>query len=108
MDPLAVAALAVGVVLIAAAAFVLGRRMKAKAAPEDARRLEEYDFYPFVVNPDGHVEFDAAMFSESVDYLLRNRNPRAARELIVIGEQNLVRDTFPTQALNEYKGLYAS
>jgi class 3 adenylate cyclase len=108
MDPLAVAALLAGVVLVAAAAFGLGRRVKPTALAEDARRLEEYDFYPFVVNPDGHVEFDAALFSEGVDQLLRNRNPRAARELIVIGEQNLVRDTFPTEPLNEYKRLYAS
>lgn len=108
MDPIVVSALvAAGVVLVAAGSFLLGRRLQPEAAVDDARRLEEYDFYPFVVNPEGHVEFDSVMFSEGVRQLLRNRNPRAARELIVIGEQNLVRDTFPTDALNDYKRFYA-
>lgn len=108
MDPIAVAALIAVFVLVAGGSFLVGRRMKSGPGPVDERRLEEYGFYPFVVNAEGHVEFDAAMFSEGVRHLLQNRNPRAARELIVIGEQNLVRDTFPTDALSDYKRLYTS
>ena len=107
MEPLAVAALVVGAVLVAAGFFFAGRRSTPRVAVDDARRLEEYDFYPFVVNADGHVEFDGVLFSEGVLHLLKHRNSRAARELVVIGEQNLVRDTFPTDALNDYKRFYA-
>ncbi len=72
------------------------------------RRLEEYDFYPFVANPEGHVEFHADAFNEAVAYFLNERNEQAARELIVIGEQNLVRDTFSSDRLQSYKELYAA
>lgn len=68
--------------------------------------LEEYDFYPFTVNAAGHVEFDSARFSRAVEHLLIETNPRAAGELIVIGEQNQVRETFPTDALNAYRKLF--
>lgn len=107
MDPLAVVALVALIGVVAVGSFLIGRRMKPRAGAGEARGLEEYEFYPFVVNAEGHVEFDAVMFSEGVRHLLRNRNPRAARELIVIGEQNLVRDTFPTDTLADYKRLYA-
>lgn len=106
MEPVVVVALAAAVVLVVGVSFLLGRRMQLRLGSGETRRLEEYEFYPFVVNAEGHVEFDTAMFSKGVGHLLRNRNPLAARELIVIGEQNLVRDTFPTDALNEYKRLY--
>ena len=109
----------VAVVVAVAAAmvavgFVLGRR--ASVSPENARppdasqlpRLEEYDFYPFIVNEAGYVEFDADAFSQAVEYLLQHRNARAAGELIVIGEQNLVRDTFGTAPLARYKELYVA
>ena len=90
--------------------WLLGRRQTAtaKGTATDPRRLEEYDFYPFRIDPAGHVEFDPDAFDVAVRHLLEERNPRAARELIVIGEQNLVRDTFPTEQLGRYKALYAA
>ncbi|MFZ0013087.1 MAG: hypothetical protein WAL25_03125 [Acidimicrobiia bacterium] len=60
-----------------------------------------------MVNKDGHVEFDADLFTSGVRHLRQNRDERAAGELIVIGEQNLVRETFTTEAPDDYKGLYA-
>ncbi|GMQ84927.1 MAG: hypothetical protein BMS9Abin07_0492 [Acidimicrobiia bacterium] len=72
------------------------------------QRLEEFDFYPFVVSPEGHVEFSAEAFDEAVRYFLENRNETAARELIVVGEQNLVRDTFTSEALRSYKELFSA
>ncbi len=93
----------------AAGGYLAGRRSRRPAAGTAAsplRRLEEYDFYPFTVNPDGHVEFNADAFDRAVEHFLAERNPRAAGELIVIGEQNLVRDTFPTDRLHRYKALY--
>ena len=49
------------VVVVGAGAFLLGRRQQGSSARAPAvhqLRLEEYDFYPFVVNERGHVEFD--------------------------------------------------
>jgi class 3 adenylate cyclase len=70
------------------------------------RGLEEYEFYPFVVNQDGHVEFSADAFDEAVVFFLEERNERAGQELVVIGQQNLVRDTFPSDRLGRYEQLY--
>ena len=97
------------VVVVGAGAYLLGRRMRGPSPQPGAtqRRLEEYEFYPFVVNERGHVEFDPAAFDRAVAHLLGEQNERAARELIVIGEQNLVRDTFSTEWLHNYKELYA-
>ncbi|MEE8376023.1 MAG: hypothetical protein V3S26_06875, partial [Acidimicrobiia bacterium] len=111
MDPVVVAVVVVVVVGVGVAAYVMGKAASSSstdADPQDGRRLEEYDFYPFVVNLEGHVDFDADAFNEAVAYFLNNRNERAARELIVIGEQNLVRDTFSSDRLQSYKELYAA
>ncbi len=81
-------------------------RAKNKAAESSHRRLDEYPFYPFVVSATGHVAFDADRFDTAVQHLLAEPNPRAAGELIVVGEQNLVRDTFPSDRLGRYKKLY--
>jgi class 3 adenylate cyclase len=100
-----------GLILAAVAiGFWLGLRRAPASAPAPTprveRRLEEYEFYPFLVNDAGLVEFNPDAFDTAVSYFLGERNERAARELIVIGEQNLVRDTFPTDRLERYKALY--
>jgi len=95
-------------VAVGAIGFVIGRgRTSSSPAPTTEKRLEEYSFYPFVVDAKGHVEFDPEAFTAAVRHLLDEPNQRAARELIVIGEQNVVRDTFPTDWLQSYKQLYA-
>jgi len=97
-------------VLVAPVSFFVGRgrrRTSSHPTPSIEKRLEEYDFYPFAIDAKGNVEFDPARFNAAVDHLLQEPNTRAARELIVIGEQNLVRDTFPSDWLNSYKLLYA-
>ena len=102
-------ALALVLAGVAVAAYFFGRRTAESAAnTDDGRRLEEYDFYPFVVNDQGHVEFSADAFDDAVTYLSEHRNERAAGELIVIGEQNLVRDVFPSDRLSRYKRFYES
>lgn len=109
MDPLITAAV---ITLVAGVlGYLVGTRrlhLPLGGDSQETKRLEEYPFYPFTINPEGHVEFDAALFTEGIRHLLEHRNERAARELIVIGEQNLVRDTFPSDTLAEYKSFYAS
>jgi class 3 adenylate cyclase len=95
------------VVTAAVAGFVgllLGRSTRRK--PGQAKRLPEYSFYPFVTTPSGHVEFSADLFQKAVGHFLSESNATAAGELIVIGEQNFVRDTFSTEPLNRYQELY--
>jgi class 3 adenylate cyclase len=82
-----------------------GRRRR---ADEEHLRLEEYDFYPFTVTDEGHIEFNATAFQTAVEHLLAHRNVSAARELIIIGEQSLVRDTFGSRELDRYKLLFDS
>lgn len=104
MDLLLIAVAVVGVALVAFAAYRFG--VGRGSAEEDERRLEEYDFYPFIVNESRHIEFSPEKFHEAVRFFLQSRNTRAARELIVIGEQNLVRDRFATSELVDFKRLY--
>ena len=102
--------LVIGLALaVGAIGFVVGRGRagRVRGTPTTEKRLEEYSFYPFVVDANGHVEFDPEAFTTAVRHLLDEPNARAARELIVIGEQNLVRDTFPSDWLQSYKELYA-
>lgn len=97
-------------VAVGAICFFVGRHRPTssrRTTPKPDKRLEEYDFYPFVVDAKGHIEFDPEAFTAAVRHLLDEPNIRAARELIVIGEQNLVRDTFPSDWLQSYKQLYA-
>jgi len=111
VDPLAIGIVALLLMGVGVAAYLLGKAASSGSTGSDhqsERRLEEYEFYPFVVNSVGYVEFDADAFNEAVTHLLGNRNTRAARELIVIGEQNLVRDTFSSDRLQSYKQLYES
>lgn len=100
--------LLMAVAVAAAVAFALGRRQRPSAAglSREQQRLEEYDFYPFEVDDKGHVAFAPEAFDRAVRYLLAHPNSRAARELIVIGEQNLVRDTAPSDRLQSYKELF--
>lgn len=107
---LVVIGLLVLAVLVGVVAYFTGTRRTAGGDTPDGSgaepRLEEFGFYPFAADTDGHVAFNDETFDEAVLHFLQHRNQRAARELIVIGEQNLVRDTFPSEALGRYKELY--
>lgn len=74
--------------------------------PTQRRRIEEYPFYPFVTNAHGIVEFSQSLFNEAVKYLGRKKNPLASKQLIIIGEQNMVRDILGSEDLNNYLTIY--
>ncbi len=82
--------------------------VRRRRKPDETRRLDEYDFYPFTTDDAGLVHFSPERFDVAVAYFLSHRNPTAARELIVIGEQNRVRDTFGSEPLSRYKQLYVA
>ncbi len=108
MDAVLIGLVLLAIVVVGVVAYMAGTRRAPSgeaAISTPQQRLEEYEFYPFVINPDGHVEFSAEDFDAAVQHFLGNRNELAARELIVIGQQNLVRDTFSSDALARYKDL---
>jgi class 3 adenylate cyclase/predicted transcriptional regulator YheO len=81
----------------------------AKATAENRikrMRIEEYAFYPFITNQQGGVEFSQPLFIAAVNFFKQKRNSFATRQLIIIGEQNNVRDNLSTPDLNKYLSLY--
>ena len=70
-------------VAVGAICFLIGRgrASSSRTVPTTEKRLEEYSFYPFVVDANGHVEFDPESFTAAVRHLLDEPNVRAAREL---------------------------
>jgi len=71
------------------------------------KRLEEYDFYPYVVNRENFPEFNLKDFRLGMHYFLKNVDPTAARQLIFIGEQNNVRNQLEPAEQKVYERLFA-
>jgi class 3 adenylate cyclase/predicted transcriptional regulator YheO len=70
------------------------------------KRIEEYPFYPFIKNKQGHIEFSPDLFNRGIQHFLSKKDPKAARQLIIIGEQNFVRDILGSDEIHKYKELY--
>jgi len=70
------------------------------------RNLEQYDFYPFVVDADGFPQFSLELFERGVRHLLEHVDEQAAAQMIVLGEQNGVRYELQPSALAAYEKLY--
>lgn len=80
--------LAASAVLLAAG-FLIGRYRERRRL--EGRPLTDYDFYPYVASPERFAEFSLKDFRLAMHHFLRNRDARAARQLIFIGDQNNVR-----------------
>ena len=70
------------------------------------KNLEEYDFYPFELDDRKMLQFDVQKFSAGVRYFLRHRDVRAARQLLLIGEQNDVGNHLPADERQAYRKLF--
>lgn len=70
------------------------------------RNLEQYDFYPFVVDAQGFPQFSLELFERGVNHLLEHVDTQAAGQMIIIGEQNAVRYQLPPDALARYEKLH--
>ena len=70
------------------------------------RNLEEYEFYPFTVDPSQQLQFDIGLFMQAVDRFLSHRDGIAAQQLILIGEQNRVRELLDSPQRARYLRLY--
>lgn len=101
------ALIALTAVALAVVGYLAYRFGRARSGRDDeTKRLEEYPFYPFAPNESRHIEFVRERFNEAVEHFLSRTNSLAARELIVIGEQNFVRERFPTEEVERYRRLY--
>src|ERR1700747_2912811 len=69
--------------------------------------VHEYDFYPYGATPENFAEFNLKDFRLGMHHFLRNSDPRAARQLIFIGEQNDVKDMLNGADLRPYERLVA-
>ena len=90
-------------VILLGAGFVWG---KYKERQRFGKRLEEYDFYPYVINRENFPEFSLKDFRLGMHYFLRNFDPMAARQLIFIGEQNNVRAQLEPTEQKVYARLF--
>lgn len=79
--------LTVSLILFITGYFIGKRREKRK---QKGRKLEEYEFYPYKVDEHGFPVFDLEKFMLGVNYFIKNYDYYAARQLIIIGEQNNV------------------
>ena len=91
--------------VLLAAGYLVGRYRERKRML--GRCLDDYDFYPYASTPENFAEFSLKDFRLGVHYFLRNTDPRAARQLIFIGEQNEVRDQLDAAERAAYERLYA-
>ncbi|WP_027137294.1 PAS domain-containing protein [Gaetbulibacter saemankumensis] len=95
--------------LIASAVFVgigflYGRykeRKKNQGSP-----LENYPFYPFSLDAKKMLQFDFDKFNMAVSFLIKSKDYKAGKQLVLIGEQNNVRQILNASSLDNYEKLY--
>ena len=90
-------------ILIAAGYF--GGMFRERRARMGAN-LEDFDFYPFGVDELGNVFFDQEKFVQAVDHFLSHRNDVAARQLILVGDQNDVANLLAAAERERFGRLY--
>jgi predicted transcriptional regulator YheO len=83
----------------------LGGMLRERKA-QQGKHLEEYEFYPFILDENKVLHLDPEKFTEGVRHLLAHRDDFAARQLILIGEQNDVTHMLPPEDRATYRRLY--
>lgn len=85
--------------------FVFGKFRERRARA--GRNLDEYDFYPVGLDEKKTLFFDTELFNVGVRHFGKHRDETAARQLILIGEQNDVRNQLVGEDLSRYKKFYS-
>lgn len=85
--------------------FVFGKFRERRA--QAGKNLEEYDFYPVALDENRALHFDVGRFCKGVRHFLKHRDRTAARQLILIGEQNDIENQLDAADLSQYRRLYA-
>jgi predicted transcriptional regulator YheO len=91
--------------LLLVAGILIGRWRERKRMR--GRSLDDYDFYPYASTRENFAEFSLKDFRLGMHYFLRNADPRAARQLLFIGEQNDVRSQLDAAEREAYERLHA-
>lgn len=91
-------------IILIGSGYVGGKYRERNA--QKGRNLEDYDFYPFGLDERKSLYFDMEKFDLGVRYFLRHRDAVAARQLIVVGEQNDVGNKLSGNKLGTYRKLY--
>lgn len=84
--------------------FLYGRYKERKR--NQGSPLENYSFYPFTLDEKKMLQFDFDLFTQAVSALIKKRDFQAGKQLILIGEQNNVRQVLKAPNLGNYKKLY--
>lgn len=84
--------------------YLIGK--KKESEKYKGKNLEEYDFYPFELDEQKRLFFDIKDFRLGIYYFLKHRDYLAARQLILLGEQNEVRLKLNATDLKQYLKLY--
>jgi predicted transcriptional regulator YheO len=92
-------------IILLALGFVVGKHRERRRLR--GRDLTEYDFYPYQTTADNFAEFSVRDFRLGMHYLLRNRDSRAGRQLIFIGEQNNVRGLLDDKDKRSFEKLFS-
>ena len=101
--------LEVAINLLASAILVFGGFIGGKYRERRLRKgrnLEEYDFYPFSIDDTRQLFFDAEKFRHAVQYFLKHRDDLAARQLVLVGQQNDVASTLPARDKDNFQKLF--
>lgn len=91
--------------ILFAVGYLLGKKKEREKFR--GKNLEEYDFYPFDLDSEKRLFFDIKDFRLGIYYFLKNRDYLAARQLILLGEQNEVRLKLNATDLKQYLKLYS-
>jgi predicted transcriptional regulator YheO len=92
-------------VVLLVAGYIGGKYRERKM--QQGKNLEDYDFYPFGVDDRKNLSFDSTKFNTAVRHFLRHRDDTAARQLILVGEQNDVANTLTSEDKIRYRKLYS-
>jgi hypothetical protein len=84
--------------------FLYGRYNERKR--NQGSPLENYRFYPFSLDDSKMLQFNFELFNEAVDSLIKTKDNQAGKQLVLIGEQNNVRQVLKTPFLDKYEKLY--
>ena len=70
------------------------------------KNLDEYGFYPFALDDNKVLFFDQDKFCTGVRHFLKHRDNFAARQLVLVGQQNSVENNLIGKDKAHYRKLY--
>ena len=73
---------------------------------QQGKVLEEYDFYPFELDENKALYFDLDKFNSGVGHFLDRQDNIAARQLVLIGQQNNVENKLTGDDLTKFRKFY--